>query len=317
MALSRIFSFSFVDERGIPYDGGELYSFVSGSTEPAVTYSDPDGNVMNTNPVILDARGCASVYVDSSQLYRFVLKDTDGRVKWFVDKYSVPSGGETGGISGVKASVDNSSGIPSVDVGYDGSTLSLSFRNLKGEKGERGLQGAQGEKGEIGEQGPQGIQGEKGEKGEKGDNGVIIPAWAHVTAGSSTPIGHDGYTILNKGSFFSTDGKIIDVDKINGNIFLPKGTYSVGYIVNVMCTSNSDTIDDIYICLLNTNTGRAVDIERTMAYDSSISKNIKCDCSSQIFSLSSDETPVMLGAQVTGKGEYAVYLVSLSIMKIG
>lgn len=80
------------------------------------------------------------------------------------------------------ASVDNSTGTPSVDVTKNGYNFDFSFHNLKGEKGDKGDTGAtgpQGEKGETGprgEMGPQGPQGEAGPQGPRGETGPQGPA---------------------------------------------------------------------------------------------------------------------------------------------
>ena len=60
-------------------------------------------------------------------------------------------------ISTVNVTVDNNTGTPSGSASVSGSTLSISFQNLKGATGA---------------QGPQGIQGVQGVQGPKGDTGV-------------------------------------------------------------------------------------------------------------------------------------------------
>ena len=60
-------------------------------------------------------------------------------------------------ISTVNVTVDDNTGTPSGSASVSGSTLSLSFQNLKGATGA---------------QGPQGIQGVQGVQGPKGDTGV-------------------------------------------------------------------------------------------------------------------------------------------------
>ena len=83
-------------------------------------------------------------------------------------------GGESEIISiAATATVDNSTGTPSVAVANVGTRLSpifkFDFHNIKGAQGERGLQGEQGERGL---QGIQGIQGERGLQGVQGERGI-------------------------------------------------------------------------------------------------------------------------------------------------
>lgn len=79
MVLSRVFSFSFVDSSGIPLDGGEMWTYLSDGTE-VLTYKDPDGESVNTNPIILDSRGCADIYIEYGKKYLFILKDKEGNL---------------------------------------------------------------------------------------------------------------------------------------------------------------------------------------------------------------------------------------------
>jgi len=65
-------------------------------------------------------------------------------------------------IDTVNVTVGNTTGTPSGSASVSGSTLSLSFQNLKGEPGAAGAAGAQG---------PQGVQGPQGPKGDTGVTG--------------------------------------------------------------------------------------------------------------------------------------------------
>lgn len=85
-------------------------------------------------------------------------------------------------ITGADATVDNSVGIPSVNVVLGGTdserTFTFNFSNLKGDTGP---------KGDTGEQGIQGPQGLKGDTGEQGPSGVITNATASVDSNVGTP----------------------------------------------------------------------------------------------------------------------------------
>ncbi|MDH2239062.1 hypothetical protein N5K27_22395 [Pigmentiphaga sp. GD03639] len=83
------------DDNGRPLIGGRLYTYQNGTTTPAVTYTDQAGTQPNTNPVILDARGEATVFLLPDQLYTFVLKDRNDALIWSMD-----------GVSGITSSVE-------------------------------------------------------------------------------------------------------------------------------------------------------------------------------------------------------------------
>jgi len=76
---------------GTPIAGGFLYSYASGTTTPQATYTDGTLTTANTNPVILNSRGEAQVWI-SSLPYSFTLKDSLGNTIWSVDNITDGSG---------------------------------------------------------------------------------------------------------------------------------------------------------------------------------------------------------------------------------
>lgn len=64
--------------------GYQLYTYDSGTTTPKATYTDATLTSVNANPVVLDARGEAQVWLGSGA-YTFVLKDASGVTVWTVD----------------------------------------------------------------------------------------------------------------------------------------------------------------------------------------------------------------------------------------
>ena len=113
------------------------------------------------------------------------------------------------------ASVDNSTGTPSVDVTKDGYNFNFAFKNLKGEKGDKGDTGATGPQGERGETGATGATGPRGEMGPQGPQGLQGP---QGETGPQGPQGEAG----PQGPAGSTEGLVSDVSLSNNN-----GTYTL------------------------------------------------------------------------------------------
>jgi len=71
----------FIDGNGRPLVGGRVFFYLPNTSTPVTTYSDPDLAVTNTNPIVLDAAGMATIYTDEDQL-RQVVKDRFGNTIW-------------------------------------------------------------------------------------------------------------------------------------------------------------------------------------------------------------------------------------------
>jgi hypothetical protein len=72
------------NDNGGPLAGGKLYTYAAGTTTPKATFTTADGNVPNTNPVILDASGFANVWLGDGG-YKFVLTDADDNTIFTTD----------------------------------------------------------------------------------------------------------------------------------------------------------------------------------------------------------------------------------------
>lgn len=75
------------DANGAPLAGGKLYTYAAGTTTPLATYTDASGSVANANPIILDAAGRASVWLQPDVLYKFVLRDSADVVQYTEDNF--------------------------------------------------------------------------------------------------------------------------------------------------------------------------------------------------------------------------------------
>jgi hypothetical protein len=74
-----------------------LFTYVAGTTTPQATWVDSTQTTQNTNPVVLNSRGEANVWLDPRLTYKFVLQDSAASPIWTVDQ--IPGNG-TGGSQG-------------------------------------------------------------------------------------------------------------------------------------------------------------------------------------------------------------------------
>ena len=74
----------FLTAAGIPLVGGKLYTYASGTAVPLATYTSSTGLTANANPVILDSRGEANVWLGPSR-YTWLLKDSNDTLIWTAD----------------------------------------------------------------------------------------------------------------------------------------------------------------------------------------------------------------------------------------
>lgn len=83
-ALATPPKLQFLDSNGAPLVGGKLYTYAAGTTTPQASYTDYGGGTPNANPVILDSRGEASVWLDTA-LYKMALYSATNVLIWTVD----------------------------------------------------------------------------------------------------------------------------------------------------------------------------------------------------------------------------------------
>jgi hypothetical protein len=74
----------FLDANGNPLSGGKVYTYAAGTTTPLATYTDQGGSTPNTNPVILDSRGEAAIWLGVASYKLKLTTATDVEI-WTVD----------------------------------------------------------------------------------------------------------------------------------------------------------------------------------------------------------------------------------------
>ena len=166
-----------------------------------------------------------------NKTYEVVLNDNKDTV---IGQFTIADGekgekGDPGSLNGVTASVDDTTGTPSVDVNFDiyAGTMALAFHGLKGTKGEKGDIGPKGYKGDKGDTGPTGPKGDKGDRGPVGPTIDVVfsdEAAENPTHTLRQIITPDNNTwAINTGSNYSagngieitgTDNKTISIDDL-------------------------------------------------------------------------------------------------------
>lgn len=81
----------FTDSNGLPLIGGKVYTYAAGTSTPKATYTTSAESVANTNPITLDSRGEADIWLSSGG-YKIVLASAAGVTIWTVD--NVESSGD-------------------------------------------------------------------------------------------------------------------------------------------------------------------------------------------------------------------------------
>jgi hypothetical protein len=76
--------------------GAQLFTYAAGTTTPQATYTDASLLFPNTNPVIMNAAGQASVWLSPQLGYKFVLEDASGNLIYTQDNILGAGSGSTG-----------------------------------------------------------------------------------------------------------------------------------------------------------------------------------------------------------------------------
>ena len=116
--LTPVAKMQFFDVTGAPLVGGLLYTYSAGTTTPQVTYTDSSGATANTNPVVLNARGEADIWLGAST-YKFRLCSADNTEFWTVDNISAPTSALSPVLSG-NVTIDSNSAGPALKITQTG-----------------------------------------------------------------------------------------------------------------------------------------------------------------------------------------------------
>jgi len=114
---------AFVDAAGEPLVGGMLYTYIAGTSTLQATYTDSTAATANTNPIVLDSRGEANVWLGGA-IYKFVLKDADDALIWTVDNISAPTAAVSPVLSG-NVTIDSNTSSAALTITQTGTGAAL------------------------------------------------------------------------------------------------------------------------------------------------------------------------------------------------
>jgi hypothetical protein len=90
VSLAPVPRMQFFNAAGQPLAGGLVATMVSGTNTPLATYTDATGTIQNSNPVVLDSGGFASIWVASGSVYTFTVYDQNSVMQWSVSGITGP-----------------------------------------------------------------------------------------------------------------------------------------------------------------------------------------------------------------------------------
>lgn len=87
--LSPIGNDQFIDDNGDPLVGGQIETYLAGSSTPAATYTSSLGSTPQSNPIILNALGYPTlgpIWLTGGNSYKFIIKNASGSVLRTIDE---------------------------------------------------------------------------------------------------------------------------------------------------------------------------------------------------------------------------------------
>lgn len=78
---------NWLDNNGVPLADGRLYVYAAGTQTPVNTWQDQALSIINTNPIVLDAGGFTTVWLQPTEFYKFRMVNRFGEQQWTIDNY--------------------------------------------------------------------------------------------------------------------------------------------------------------------------------------------------------------------------------------
>jgi hypothetical protein len=106
----------FFGSDGKPLAGGKVYTYAAGTSTPKATYTDAAGTTPNANPIILNARGEATVFWNGS--YKVTLTDSSGATIYTQDNIASLDAGVRADLA--STDTDKGAALVGFDAGANG-----------------------------------------------------------------------------------------------------------------------------------------------------------------------------------------------------
>jgi hypothetical protein len=120
----------FFTSAGVPLVSGTLTVYLAGTTTPTSTWQDAALTTLNTNPITLDARGEAVIWLDDDVSYKFLLKDAAGATVWTVDNVRGTGFATTAFIADLINNTDSTKGAGLIGFGGENAYPAGTVGNL-------------------------------------------------------------------------------------------------------------------------------------------------------------------------------------------
>ena len=78
---------------GLPLSGGQIFSYIAGTTTPQATYTDETAATPNTNPVVLNSAGQATIWLRTDLSYKIIIEDASNNVIATIDNINIVNPG--------------------------------------------------------------------------------------------------------------------------------------------------------------------------------------------------------------------------------
>lgn len=106
--------FTGFDANGDPLSGGKLHTYAAGTTTLQTTYSNVTLTSANTNPIVLDSAGRATIFTSPGSSFKYLLTDADDVTMWTADNIlSVPES-----TANMEVTITAGEALAALDVAY-------------------------------------------------------------------------------------------------------------------------------------------------------------------------------------------------------